>query len=288
MRNSIDKKILSNIEISDQMKQDILEGCKEGKKSGDFKFRNSTALMALMLVAAFSITTVSVSAAVMTFKQRLQNMGEKEVSAYTTEVDKDTFASLDEGFSRELSNSEIERSLTIERKYYDDGVFPEKEMAHYKTKAEMADDEIAYVEDDNMVYLPTDDMTDEQLLQYIDHDAKKRYINIQKLKEEGDEPGRGVALESTKVKEGSGESKAVEAAKKEIKKSYGVEIDDSYVVLVSYFGEEDDEPIPLYNLFIYQPGLGYGDQYNLRFKADDNSLMYCYCGNFKGEVKPIK
>ncbi len=287
MRNSIDKRILSNIEISDQMKQDILEGCKEGARAGDIKFRYSTALMAVILVAAFSLTTVSVSAAVITFKQRLQGMSESEVAAYTTEVDKDTFVSLDEGFSRGLSKSEIERSLVLERKYYDDGIFPEKEMAHYKTNDERADDEVAYVEEDNMVYLPADDMSDDQLLQYIDHDAKKRYVNIQNLEAEGVEPGRGVALESTKVEEGSGESKAVDVAKKLIEKSYGVDIDDSYVVLVSYFGEEDDEEIPVYNLFIYQPGLGYGDEYNVRVKADDFSVMYSGCHNYKGEVKPL-
>ena len=85
----------------------------------------------------------------------------------------------------------------MERKYYDENVFPEKNMAHYQTKAEMGEGELAYVVSDNIVYLPEKDMDDEQLLEYIDHNAKKRYVNIQELKAEGIEPGQNMALEST-------------------------------------------------------------------------------------------
>ncbi len=288
MRNSIDKRILSNIEISDEMKQDILDGCRQGKRAGDAKFRHSTAFMAMLIAGVFSITTLTASAAIITFQQRLKDMDKTEKAGYVTEVDNDTFVSTDEGFSRALTDSEIERSVVLERSYYDDSVFPKEEMAHYKTNAERTEGELAYVEEDNKVYLPSKDMTDEQLLQYIDHDAKKRYINIQQLKEDGTEPGRGIALESTKVAKGSGEEKAVDAAKKVIKDSYGVDVDDTYVVLVNYFGEEDDEATPLYNLFIYQPGLGYGNQYTVMLKASDFSVMHSDCTNYKGVVDPIK
>ena len=71
-----------------------------------------------------------------------------------------------------------------------------KEREHL-IKIGLAGDTPGYI-----VYLP-DEMTDEQLLQYIDHDAKKRYVNNEQLKKDGIEPGVGMALESTKVAEGS-------------------------------------------------------------------------------------
>ena len=291
MKNSIDKNIMTNIAISDEMKQSLLENCREGKRSGDLKFRYSTPLAAMLMVAVFSVTTLTASAAILSYRQRLADMDQEEAAGYETEVAKDTFVSLDEGFSRDLTENEIERSLTLERKYYDEGVFPEKEMPHYKTFDERSGNEVAYIEEDNKVYLPGTDMTDEQLLEYIDHDAKKRYINIKQLEADGTEPGRGIALESTVVAEGSGESTAVDTAKSFIKATYGTDIDDTYVVLVSYFGEpegdeEEDDVIPLYNLYIYQPGLGYGNIYTVRINAADFSVMYNDCYNYKGEVQP--
>ena len=284
MKDSINEDLMRNIKMDDEMKEKILRNCRACRRTKDFTFRYSTPLMAALMVVIFSITTITVSAAIISYRQRLKDMDEEEVAGYETEVVNDTFISTDEGFSRELTDNEIERALVLERKYYDEGVFPEKEMPHYKTYAERAEDEVAYIEEDNKVYLPESDMTDEQLLEYIDHDAKKRYINIQQLLEEGIQPGQGIALESTVVAAGSGESKAVDVAKSFIKENYSVDIDDSYVVLVEYFPDEEDEANSLYNLFIYQRGLGYGNTFVIRVGASDFSVIFNTGYNYKGEL----
>ena len=276
MRNEINKDLLSNIEISEEMKHDLYEGCKVGKRSSDFRFRHSGALMAALIVGAIGLTGVGASAAgIFTFSNRLEEMPKVEKAAYKEEVKKDTFVSTDEGFSRELSDDEITRALKLERDYYDKGVFPKQEMAHYETADERAADELAYVAADNKVYLPGQ-LTDEQLLQYIDHDAKKRYVNNEQLKKEGVEPGVGMALESTKVKAGSKESKAVDAAKKEVKKQFGVDITDKWITLVDFFENDtfkSEKKIDTFNVYFYQLGLGYADQYQVLLNAKDMSIL---------------
>ena len=276
MRNEMKSYLLSNIEISEEMKRDIYRGCRRGKTTSDFRFRHSGALMAALIIGAVALTGAGASAAaIFTFADRIEQMPAVEKKAYKEEVKKDTFVSIDEGFSRELTDDEITRSIKLERDYYDKGVFPKQEMAHYNKASERKADELAYVAEDNIVYMP-DQMSDEQILQYIDHDAKKRAVNIEQLKKNGDEPGRGMALESTPVKEGSKESKAVDAAKKAVKKQFGVDITDKWITLVDFFENDtfkSEKKIDTFNVYFYQLGLGYADQYQVLLNAKDMSIL---------------
>ncbi len=276
MRNEMKSDLLSNIEISEEMKRDIYRGCRRGKTTSDFRFRHSGALMAALIIGAVALTGAGASAAaIFTFADRIEQMPAAEKQAYKQEVKKDTFVSIDEGFSRELTDDEITRSIKLERDYYDKGVFPKQEMAHYNKASERKADELAYVAEDNIVYMP-DQMSDEQILQYIDHDAKKRAVNIEQLKKNGDEPGRGMALESTPVKEGSKESKAVDAAKKAVKKQFGVDITGKWITIVDFFENDtfkSEKKIDTFNVYFYQLGLGYADQYQVLLNAKDMSIL---------------
>ena len=276
MRNEMKSDLLSNIEISEEMKRDIYRGCRRGKTTSDFRFRHSGAIMAALIIGAVALTGAGASAAaIFTFADRIEQMPAAEKQAYKQEVKKDTFVSIDEGFSRELTDDEITRSIKLERDYYDKGIFPKQEMAHYDKASERKADELAYVAEDNIVYMP-DQMSDEQILQYIDHDAKKRAVNIEQLKKDGVEPGRGMALESTPVKEGSKESKAVDAAKKAVKKQFGVDITDKWITLVDFFENDtfkSEKKIDTFNVYFYQLGLGYADQYQVLLNAKDMSIL---------------
>ena len=108
MRNSINSDLFDNIEISEEMKQDIFNGCRAGKRSSDFRFRHSGALLAALIIGAVSLTGVGASAAaILTFSSRMEEMPVEEKQAYKQEVKKDTFVSTDEGFSRELTDEEL-------------------------------------------------------------------------------------------------------------------------------------------------------------------------------------
>ena len=276
MKNKINKELISNIEISDDMKRALYRNCIKGRSTADFRFKYATALTALIIIGVFGIFSIGASAAILGFRGRLSNMDDAEYEGYQTEVDNDVFICTDEGFSRSLTDSEIKRSIELERDYYDKGVFPEKSMPHYETKGERQNDELAYVTEDNIVYLPEKEMDDEQLLEYIDHDAKKRYVNIQELKAEGIEPGVNMALESTPIVPGSEDAKVRDYADKLLKEYFGVVPDDSWVVLTDRFEDtpiENGNIVTVYDIDYYRLGLGYATSYTLRIIADDMSPM---------------
>ena len=276
MENRINKDLISNIEIDEDMKKTLYRNCIKKRRTADFRFRYSGVLTALIIVIVFGVFSIGTSAAIISFRSRLANMDTDEFGSYKAEVDADTFISTDEGFSRELTIKEIKKVIELERKYYDEGVFPKKNMPHYETATERGKNELAYVVSDNIVYLPDKDMNDEQILEYIDHDAKKRYVNILELKADGLEPGEGMALESTPLTSGSIEEKTKKAADKYLKDYYGLVTDDSWIVLVDIFDESEDKygnMMTLGVLHYYQLGTGYATCYDLYINADDMSLL---------------
>ena len=288
MKNEFNNNLLSNIEMPEDMKQDLYDSCKNGKSRSDFRFRHSGAIMAALIISAVSLTGVGASAAaIFTFANRMEEMPQEEKTAYKQEVKKDNFVVTTEGFSRELTNDEILRILKLERDYYDRSVFPKQEMAHYETAADRGVDELAYVAEDNLVYMP-DNMSDEQLLQYIDHDAKKRYVNIEQLKKDGIEPGAGMALESTPVKEGSVESKAIQAAKELIRENYGESVTDKWIALIDYYPDNEfrnKEKTPLYHMSFYQAGIGYETRYEVSVNAKDMSPLLLNKNSFEDTLR---
>ncbi|MBO4310130.1 MAG: hypothetical protein J5856_03570 [Lachnospiraceae bacterium] len=276
MKNKLNKDLISNIEISDDMKNAIYRNCTMGRSNADFRFKYSGLLSALIVFGVFALFSIGASAAIIGFKTRLSNMDETEYENIYTEVQNDVFISTDEGFSRELRDSEIKRILKLERDYYDNGVFPKRNMPHYETIDEMKEGELAYVASENIVFVPEKDMDDEQLLEYIDHDAKKRYVNIQSLLAEGIEPGVNMALESTPIADGSDASKARKAADKMLKDYFKAETDDSWIVLVDRFDDnelQNGDVITLYDIDYYRLGTGYATSYNIRINFSDLSPL---------------
>ena len=276
MKNKINKDLISNIEISEDTKRALYKNCLKGKSTADFRFKYSGVLSILIIVAVFGITSIGASAAIISVTKRLENMDAEEYDGYQYEVDNDEFVCTSEGFSRDLTDEEIIRIIDLERDYYDRGVYPEKSLAHYQTKKEMKEGELAYVAEDNLVYLPDEMMNDEELLEYIDHDAKKRYVNIQELKAEGIEPGVNMALESTPITPGTEESEMRELSDKYLKEVFNVDLDDSWIVLLDRFEDEElpnGDIITLYNVNYYRLGVGYATSYNIRLNANDKSAL---------------
>ncbi len=281
--------LLDNIEISEGMKHDLYENCVRKKRAADFTFRHSQMLSAFLAVSAICLLSVGAAAAVMTFRDRLDGMSEKEYGDYVTEVANDDFAAVDEGFSRELTDGEIVRIIRLERDYYDNGVFPEQSVPHLESRLELKDGQLAYVAEDNLLYFPEEEMDDEQLLEFIDHDAKKWYMNRQALIAEGEDPNgyAYLAYESTPLAEGSAEARAREAAESCLKELYGVDVaaDGRWIVLVDFFeGDAECGTEDLYQLDVYMKGTGYGTSYRLRLRADDFSPIMVSLNGLESEL----
>ena len=283
------KGLLDNIEISEGMKHDLYENCVRKKRTADFTFRHSQLLSAFIAVSAICALSVGAAAAVMTFRDRLEGMSEKEYNDYAVEVASDDFAAVDEGFSRDLTDGEVVRIIRLERDYYDNGVFPEQSVPHLQTRLELKDGQLAYVAEDNLLYFPEEEMDDEQLLEFIDHDAKKWYMNRQALIAEGEDPNgyAYLAYESTPLVEGSAEACARAAAEGYLKELYGVDIaaDGRWIVLVDFFeGDPECGTEDLYQLDIFMKGTGYATSYRLRLRADDFSPIMIYLNGLESEL----
>ena len=78
----IDKTLLENIGISDEMKQDLITDVKRGKRTGNKKFRYSTGLMAACIVGVVAFSGAGASAAYLSYKNRVENMPKQEKEEY--------------------------------------------------------------------------------------------------------------------------------------------------------------------------------------------------------------
>ena len=286
-------RILGNINISEEMKHQIYSECKKHKRTKDITFRYSGLLSVLIGLFIFGTLSIGAAAAVISVKQRMEEMPEEEYEDYAYEVENDTFITMDEGYSRELTDSEITRLLKLERDYYDNGIFPQEAMAHLDTKAELAEGQMAYVAEDNLIYLPEEEMSDEQLLQYIDHDAKKWYVNAQALEEEGFDTGINSQLsyESTPITPGSIEETVRQKAIAYLMKYLNVDIssDPAWIVIVDHF--EADPEIDMdetYMVDISKKGLGYATGYQIELKASDLSLLMLNTNGYEFELTAKK
>ena len=284
------KNILSNIEISDDMKRSIYSDCIKQKRTKDFTFRYSGLLSVLIGLVIFGTLSIGAAAAVISVKQRMEEMPEEEYEDYAYEVENDTFITTDEGYSRELTDSEIARIIKLERDYYDNGVFPKEAMAHLETKDELKDGQMAYVAEDNLIYLPDGEMSDEQLLQYIDHDTKKWYVNAQALEEEGFDTGINSQLsyESTPITPGSTEETVRQKAEAYLMEYLGVDIsaDPTWIVIVDHF--EADPEIDMdatYMVDVSKKSTGYATGYQIELKASDLSLLMLNTYGYQFELE---
>ena len=163
---------LVNIDISDEMQNTIYKNVMNGKRTNDFKFRHSGTLMVLLIVGALVLGGAGASAAIISWTSRVENMPVQEKAEYKKELTADVYNAAEEKMTRAFTTEENTRLLELEKKYYNESVFPKGKLPHLKELKELKPDMIAFVEEDNKLHIPDGELTDEQLLQYIDYTAK--------------------------------------------------------------------------------------------------------------------
>jgi len=175
-RNDFDKDLFSNIEIGDDLKRELYNNCKAGKRAGDFRFRYAGLLSALISIAIFGTTGAGAFAYYYNSVQaRMEAMPQEEVQEYANDLENDRSVTINGSYSRKLTDDEILRAAELERKYNAEGEFPEENVKRVATLAEWDGKSVCYVEEDNKLYFP-DEMSDEDLLSYIDYQTKKDYV----------------------------------------------------------------------------------------------------------------
>ena len=198
-RDDLNTDIYTNINIPDEMMDSLVSDLNKGRRHADIRFRYSTAIMALIILGVAGFGSIGASAAYLSYKNRVQEMSEDEQEDYDWELENDEYDTSAEVITRDLTDSEYARYLELEDAYYNDGVFPKSILKHVRSLDEIDPEELAFVEELNKINMPEAAMTDEQLLQLIDHEAKLMYTIEQNAQEQA------AAEEEMQSAEGDGE-----------------------------------------------------------------------------------
>ena len=228
--HNYDRALVSNIEISDEMKSSLINDVKSGRRTREKSFRYSTMIMALCIAGTSFICGAGASAAFITYRNRVENMAAEEQAQYSRELENDTYNTGEEAMTRPFTKSEIERLIKLEKDYYNNGVFPKENMPDLKTLDELEDGMLAFVEEDNKLHLPEEELSDEQILEFIDHEAKYLYTieknaeTIETVEAPDDDNYDKITFDVSS----DDEAALKEESKKLIAQFYGEEVDDSW------------------------------------------------------------
>lgn len=121
--------------------------------------------------AAMGITTL--------YRQRMQDMTEEEKDKYYEIADAGEANSMNRDFTAE----EEKRYAELKAEYQNNGLFPQKEIAHLHTGDVYDGEEAALDPDTRTIYLPDRELTDEELLEIIDFNSKVAYSIYEKANE---------------------------------------------------------------------------------------------------------
>lgn len=175
-RFDINPDLLENIEIPYDMKRDLYRDCKRGKRAADLRLRYAGPLTALIIVTAIGATGICAKAGYDTWIKRMETMPETEKTELFEEIKSDESITLDGAWSRALTSVESIKIADLERKYYNSDVFPEGEVQRLEKLSDWDGKSLCFIEEDQLLHLPEGEMTEEQMLEFIDYNAKKDYL----------------------------------------------------------------------------------------------------------------
>lgn len=148
---------------------EILSHISGSRRTSRMNFKKSLAL-ATACVLMFSIT---VSAAVGAYKQRMEAMNEQEMEEYFTNIYTAKIGV--DNYNRPYTDGEKTRMEELTASYEEEGTFPEKALMMIAESDEYKGSGVAFLGDTATFFFPDKDMSDEELLQIIDFMHKRDY-----------------------------------------------------------------------------------------------------------------
>ncbi len=310
--NKINNPIIANLTMSEEMKQNILDNCKKGKRTNDKLFRYSKLIVLFIAFSCVCLGGLGTHAAISAVQNRMENMSDEEKDAYH-EIN--VIGADAEHYTRAFTDTELERLLVLQEEYKN-GRFPEETILIVDKVSDISDDQLAFVKEDGRVHLPKGEMTDEELLQLIDHNEKNKYTMETGI----DEPNpyaTGVPDEEIVIEESdishpttagaTTEDNAVEEAdegekleiddvydysKEMVMKYFGVELDDSWEYSVYQNDREGDADMKgfmdavypdydvVYEVYYSKDGI-INESYQLTICGDNGRLLFInHSGNY--------
>lgn len=144
---------------------DILE--EEHVRRTHISFRR----MAIPVAACILMTSITATAAVSVYRQRMESMNHEKLEEYYAQLYQSGMGA--DNFNRQLTDAERQRMIDLEEDYKQ-GMFPEKELVLLSHPDDYKKG-VAYYPNTGTFFFPEEEMADEQLLEYIDFLEKRDY-----------------------------------------------------------------------------------------------------------------
>ena len=221
-------KVMDQVHISSEMQEEVIMNIEKrmehgNKNTGVWRFRRMATAAAAFILAAGAVSFPVRAVVSSLVQERMERVPEEEMKGLNDMVQsqKDVLA---DGFSREYSDSEKERSKALWQAYKN-GTFPERVIAQADSAEDAPEGTLCYIRATGVFNLPTQEMTDEEMLQIIDFQHKMSYAvahGPQAQAAAAQEREKTARLEKA-VQDANGISReeAVEIAKKQLMSDLG-------------------------------------------------------------------
>lgn len=270
---------VNTIQIKEDMQKEMIRNIKDKKGQKIYRMRKAAA--AALIVVTVGAVSIPVSALVNSVVQeRMEKLPQEELNTITEEIDHQRV----EAGSESRAYTETEKSRMEELyQQYQTGVFPEGELLRVDSVEEAQKNEFCFLVTDAVLYLPDRELTDEELLEIIDFNVKKRYALEKRYEEDyADEIAAQKEKESRQIAEtveagGITEEEAVEIAKGWLARMF--DITGEGLEMSSHFS--DDIVIGTENEFyeiLWHENSYANHQYGFYIHPQDGSLVeVIYC-----------
>ncbi len=222
------KKVMDQVHISSEMQEEVIMNIEKrmehgNKNTGVWRFRRMATAAAAFILAAGAVSFPVRAVVSSLVQERMERVPEDEMKGLNDMVQSQQDVLVD-GFSRAYSDSEKERSKALWQAYKN-GTFPEKVIAQADSAENAPEGTLCYIRATGVFNLPTQEMTDEEMLQIIDFQHKMSYAvahGPQAQAAAAQEREKTARLEKA-VRDANGISReeAVEIAKKQLMSDLG-------------------------------------------------------------------
>ena len=171
------KEAMEQIHISEQMQEEIIMDVinrQMGNRKNKTRSWKKIAASAAVVTLTVGIVSLPVQAVVKNIVlARMESIPQEEVQDINDMVQEQRNAEAD-GFSREYSDEEKERSKVLWQEYKN-GTFPDKVIVEVDDAEDVTEGMLCYIRSTGVFNLPDQEMTDEELLEIIDFQHKMSY-----------------------------------------------------------------------------------------------------------------
>lgn len=220
------KETMEQIHISEEMQEEIIMNVMKRMKNRKNKTRNwkKIASSAAAVALAAGIVSIPVRAVVKNLVlERMESISQEEVEEINDMVQEERNAEAD-GFSREYSDAEKERSQMLWQEY-ENGRFPDGAITQVDDAAAVTEGMLCYISSTGVFNLPDREMTDEEILEIIDFQHKMSYaVSQSSAAQDAREEylsEKSMLKEKVQAVDGISEEEAIEIARKQMESELG-------------------------------------------------------------------